>query len=67
MCPIISLMGAALPAEALALLRHVHLGSFFLEPEDIKSIRMGATWNSGKVTGLKYTDMGHEGPSTSGP
>jgi hypothetical protein len=23
--------------EALALLRHVHLGSFFLEPEDIKS------------------------------
>jgi hypothetical protein len=38
--------------EALASLRHLHLGSFFLEPENIKSINLGATWNFSKVTGL---------------
>jgi hypothetical protein len=37
--------------EALASLRHVYLGSF-LEPEDIKSINLGAIWNFSKVTGL---------------
>jgi hypothetical protein len=30
--------------EALASFRHVYLGSF-LEPDDIKSIRLGAIWN----------------------
>jgi hypothetical protein len=35
--------------EALASLRHVHLGSFFLEPKDIKSINLGAIWNFSKV------------------
>jgi hypothetical protein len=48
--------------EALASLRHVYLGSFFLEPEDIKSIRLGAIWNFSKVTGLPRTDMGHKVP-----
>jgi hypothetical protein len=38
--------------EALASLRHVYLGSFFLEPEDTKSIRLGAIWKFSKVTGL---------------
>ena len=38
--------------EALASLRHVYLGSFFLEPEDIKSISLAAIWNFRKVTGL---------------
>jgi len=38
--------------EALASLGHVYLGSFFLEPEDIKSIRLGAIWNFSKATGL---------------
>jgi hypothetical protein len=38
--------------EALASLRHAYLGSFFLEPEDIKSINLGAIWNFSKVTGL---------------
>jgi hypothetical protein len=38
--------------EALASLRQVHLGSFFLEPEDIKSISFGAIWNFSKATGL---------------
>jgi hypothetical protein len=28
------------------------LGSFFLKPENIKRIRLGAIWNFGKVTGL---------------
>ena len=38
--------------EALASLRHAYLGSFFLEPEDIESISLGATWNFSKVMGL---------------
>ena len=38
--------------EALASLRHAYLGSFFLEPEDTKSISLGAIWNFSKVTGL---------------
>jgi len=38
--------------EALASLRHVHLGSFFLVPQDIKSISMGAIWGFSKATGL---------------
>ena len=38
--------------EALASLRHVNLGSFFLEPEDINSISLGAIWNFSKATGL---------------
>ena len=47
--------------EALASLRHAYLGSF-LEPEDIKSVSVGAIWNFSKVTGLPQTDMGHKGP-----
>ena len=38
--------------EALASLIHAYLGSFSLEPEDIKSISLGATWKFSKVTGL---------------
>jgi len=38
--------------EDLASLRHAYLGSFFLEPEDIKSISLGDIWNFSKVTGL---------------
>ena len=37
--------------EALASLRHAYLGSF-LEPEDVKSISLGAIWNFSKATGL---------------
>jgi len=37
---------------ALASHIHVYLGSFFLEPEDMKSIILGAIWNYSKVTGL---------------
>jgi hypothetical protein len=36
--------------EALASLRQVYLGSFFLEPEDINSL--GVIWNFSKTTGL---------------
>jgi hypothetical protein len=35
--------------EALASLRHEYLGSFFLEPEDIKSISLGANWNRAPI------------------
>ena len=38
--------------ETLASLRHAYLGSFLLEPEDIKSLGLGAIWNFSKVTGL---------------
>ena len=38
--------------EALASLRHVYLGSFCLEPQDIKSISVGAIWKFSKATGL---------------
>jgi hypothetical protein len=31
--------------EALASLRHIHLGSFFLDPEDIRELGVGAIWN----------------------
>jgi len=37
--------------EALASLRHTYLGSFFLEPEDIRILGLGAIWNYSKVTG----------------
>jgi hypothetical protein len=38
--------------EALAVLRYRYLGSFFLEPEDVKSISFGAIWSFSKATGL---------------
>jgi hypothetical protein len=38
--------------EALASLRQARLGSFFLEPEDIRKIIIGVIWNYGKGTGL---------------
>jgi len=38
--------------EALASLRHTYLGSFFLDPEDIRVLVMGAIWNFAKGTGL---------------
>ena len=39
--------------ESLESLRHAYLGSFLLDPEDIKSIILGAIWNFIKVTGLQ--------------
>jgi hypothetical protein len=38
--------------EALASLRHTYLGSFFLDPEDIRVLGVGAIWNYVKGTGL---------------
>jgi len=38
--------------DALASLRHAHLGSFFLEPEDMKSISLGSIWKFSKATEL---------------
>ena len=38
--------------ETLASHRHAYLGPLFLEPEDIKSIILGAIWNFSKVTRL---------------
>ena len=52
--------------EALASLRHAYLGSFFLDPEDIRELGMGggAIWNFAKGQG-SYSlaqNMGHKGP-----
>jgi hypothetical protein len=44
--------------EALASLRHAHLGSFFLEPQHIKNVNLEAIWNFSKVTGLPYIVTG---------
>ena len=41
--------------EALASLKHVYLGSFFLDPEDIKSLSLGVIWDFSKGTGLSWT------------
>jgi hypothetical protein len=38
--------------EALASLRHAYLCSFYLEPEDIKSLSLGAIWRFSKAAGL---------------
>jgi hypothetical protein len=38
--------------EALASLRHSYLGSFFLDPEDIRKLNIGAIWKFAKGTGL---------------
>jgi hypothetical protein len=31
---------------------YIYLGSFFLDPEDIRKLGIGAIWNFAKVTGL---------------
>jgi len=38
--------------ETLASLRDTHLGSFFLDPEDIRKQSIGAMWNFVKGTGF---------------
>jgi len=39
-------------SEAFASLRHTYLGSFVLDPEDIRELIIGAIWNFAKGTGL---------------
>jgi len=48
--------------EALASRRHAHLGSFFLEPGDIKNLNLGAIWNYSKAARLPWFDIGHKVP-----
>jgi hypothetical protein len=38
--------------EALASLKEAHLGSCILEPEGVRSIRLGAIWNFSNSIGL---------------
>jgi hypothetical protein len=38
--------------EALATLIHSFLGSFFLDPEDIRKLNIGTIWKFSKGTGL---------------
>jgi hypothetical protein len=39
-------------SEALASLRHIYLGSLFLDPEDIRKLSIGVISNFVKGTGL---------------
>jgi len=38
--------------EALVSLRHAYMGSYYLEPEYIRSLGLGAIWNYSRVAGL---------------
>jgi len=38
--------------EALATLRYTYLGYFFLDPEDLRSLSLGALWNFIERAGL---------------
>jgi hypothetical protein len=44
--------------KALASLRHSYLGTFFLDPEDIRKLNIGAIWNFAKGTGLLLKEHG---------
>ena len=51
--------------EVLVLLRHTYLGSFFLDPDDVRSLILGAICNIRKATGLVWFGhqiMGNKGP-----
>jgi hypothetical protein len=50
--------------EALASLGNTYLGSFFLDPEDIRKLSIGAIWNFGKEQSSfnLVQNMGHKGP-----
>jgi len=48
--------------EALASLGHANLGSFFLKPEAILILVLGAIWKFNEVTGLPRFDVAHKGP-----
>jgi hypothetical protein len=47
--------------EASGSLIRTYLGSFFLDPEDIKSLILGAIWNFSKGTGLLWPGRWHWG------
>jgi hypothetical protein len=49
--------------EALPSLRYTYMSFFFLDPEDIRKLGMGAVWNFAKGTGLLnlVQNMGHKG------
>ena len=48
--------------ETLLSLRHVYMGLFFLDPEDIKSLSLGTIWNLAKEQGFPelISDYGAE-------
>ena len=43
--------------EALATDRRTYLGSFFLDPEDVRELSLGAIWNFIKRTGLLWLGL----------
>ena len=53
--------------ENMASLRHAHLVSFFLDPEDVKRLRQGAIWSFSKGTGLLWPGIRLWGTKGSNP
>jgi len=51
--------------EALVSCRHTYLGSSFLDPEDVRSLSLGAIWNFINVAGLPW--LGHQKTGHKGP
>jgi hypothetical protein len=52
--------------EALASIRHAHLGSSFLEPEDIKIQNLGPSGTSARQQGSLEGCLGHKGAVNKG-
>jgi hypothetical protein len=50
-------------SEALASLRHTYLVSFFLDPEDVRKLSIGAIWNFGRNRAplIQYRTWGKKG------
>jgi hypothetical protein len=44
--------GDTLPGTLMDIFLHVYLGSFFLDPEDVKKLKIEVIWNISKGTGL---------------
>ena len=49
--------------EALVSLRHAHLGSFFLEPEDIRHLGLGPSGATARLRGSHVSIWGTKGRS----
>jgi len=52
-----------LECEALVSLRHAYLGSFFLEPEDIRILGLGPSETIVRSRGFHDSIWGTKGPS----
>ena len=65
---VFSIMTCSILVFQISCMLYVHpclLGSFFLDPEDVRSLSLQAVWNFSKGTGFPWIGhqiMGHRGP-----